>query len=115
MTPDQELIDALRNAIFLAALQLWEESCTWEELSGDGRHIYEEYAKAAADTATEHFALLVQRVDAASAELAAALNERDELRRSAAMGEAELVGLREQVRAMADQISTAIAEKGGAA
>jgi|WetSurMetagenome_2_1015567.scaffolds.fasta_scaffold02463_15 hypothetical protein len=87
MTPDQELIDALRSAIFLAALQLWEEGCTWEELSDDQRHIYDEYAKAAADAAIECFAPLVreaqrvrQRADAASVELAAVLNERDELR-----------------------------------
>jgi len=52
---------------------------------------------------------LRRQVDVASAELAAALNERDELQRSVATGEAEMVGLREQVRAMAAQVEAAIA------
>ena len=68
MTPDQEIIDALRGAIFLAALQLWEESCTWEELSDDQRHIYDEYAKAAADTATECFAPVVREAQSAKSD-----------------------------------------------
>jgi hypothetical protein len=50
-----------------------------------------------------------------AAELATALNECDELRRSVATGEAELADLREQVRAMAAQIEAAIAGEGGVA
>jgi hypothetical protein len=44
MTADQELHKKVRDAIFLAALGSWEESCTFEELSEDGQQVYDGYA-----------------------------------------------------------------------
>jgi hypothetical protein len=47
MPAGKDLHKKVRDAIFLAALGNWEESCTFEELSEDGKQVYDDYATEA--------------------------------------------------------------------
>ena len=58
MTDDKDLHNKVRDAIFLAALGSWEESCTFEELSEDGKQVYEGYATAALEALKDELALI---------------------------------------------------------
>lgn len=69
MTTDEELHKKVRNAIFLEALGSWEESCTFEELSADGRQVYEGYATAAMEVYRDELAMLRAQVHEMAAKI----------------------------------------------
>jgi hypothetical protein len=73
MTAGQELHKKVRDAIFLAALGNWEESCTFEELSEDGQQVYEDYATAAIEACLPEMEALREQVRAMAAQIEAAI------------------------------------------
>jgi hypothetical protein len=82
---DKELHKKVRNAIFLAALGSWEESCTFEELSDDGKQVYEGYATAAMEVYREELEKLRAQIHEMAAKIEAATTTelakaKDELR-----------------------------------
>jgi hypothetical protein len=72
MTEDKELHKQVRNAIFWAALGSFEETCTFEELSDDGKQVYEDYATAAVGVFEEELAKLRAKVHEMAAKIEAA-------------------------------------------
>lgn len=72
MMTEEELHKKVRDAIFLAALGSWEEACTFEELSDDGKQVYEDYATAAVGVFGEELAKLRAQVHELAAKIEAA-------------------------------------------
>ena len=72
MSTDEELHKQARNAIFLAALGSWEESCTFEELSDEVKQIYEGYATAAMEVYRDELAKLRAQIHEMAANIEAA-------------------------------------------
>lgn len=76
MTAGKELHKKVRDAIFLAALGNWEESCMFEELSADGQQVYEDYATVALEACLPEMEALREQVRAMAAQIEAAIAER---------------------------------------
>lgn len=73
---NEALIKKVRDAIFLAALQNWEESCTFDELSAEGQRIYDDYARAAVAAMNADHAELRAQVLAIGEQITAAVAEK---------------------------------------
>ena len=100
---DKELHKKVRNAIFLAALGSWEESCTFEELSDDGKKVYEGYATAAMEVYREELEKLRAQVHEMAANIEAAVGQATAMEHAGALAIVALRGVADNEALTAEQ------------
>lgn len=93
MITEVELHKKVRDAIFLSALGNWEESCSFDELSDDGKQVYEDYATAALEVYGEEIAKLRAEVSRIADEITAAVRRATAMEHAGALAIAALRGV----------------------
>lgn len=99
MNTHEELLKKVRDAIFLSALGSWEESCTFDELSEEGRQVYEDYAKAAIEVLKDELKSSAGDMAKLRADLEQIADSITAATQASRTSEAEIAKLRDELRA----------------